>query len=86
MLTLSLIAERCYLYHQHTDELTWGFDSQKSIAMLGSQQPSNRNVIGVMIACKAAQASNKLGMVQRDCAGHIAVLVHCNSKDQMCIG
>ena len=54
--------------------------------MLGSQRPSNRNVIGAKIACKAAQASNKLGVVQRDCAGHIAVLVHCNSVHQMCIG
>ena len=35
---------------------------------------------------KCAQASNKLGLVQRDCAGRIAVLVHCNSKGQICIG
>jgi hypothetical protein len=86
-ITSILIAKRCYLYHQHIHTRNnWGFDPQKCIAMLGSQQPSNRNVVGAKIACKAAQASNKLGVVQRDCAGHIAVLVHCNSKDQMCIG
>ena len=43
-------------------------------------------MIGATIACKAAQASNKLGVVHRDCAGLIAVLVHRNSKDQLCIG
>lgn len=80
-ITSILIAARCYLYYQHTEGITWGFDS-----LLGSQQPSNRNVIGAKIACKAAQASNKLGVVQRDCAGPIAVLVHRNSIDQLCIG